>query len=210
MVRYELVVRQEPKRARMSGFRIRDRRPIDPVPIVECIMYDDNDQRSDDFTRAPYLILHVVLLGKDKTEYSSVADSHYSQVLLGQLVSPGHILSDLDGQKGLFFMFSDLSIRTSGQYRLKFVLFDVGNLKGNSASQAVAASEPFMVYSPKTFPGVTESSDLLKCFARQGLQIHIRDGRSNGGGSSSSNGSINGGNQLQRLRSVDTEIQIPA
>ena len=49
----------------------------------------------------------------------------YSQVLVGSLVSPCHVLTDLDGNKSMFFVFNDISVRISGRFRLKFLLFNV-------------------------------------------------------------------------------------
>ncbi|KAJ3014044.1 hypothetical protein HKX48_005382 [Thoreauomyces humboldtii] len=46
-------------------------------------------------------------------------------ILLGGLVSSCHILRDEDGEKGLYFVFPDIGVRTSGLYRLKFNLFVV-------------------------------------------------------------------------------------
>ena len=68
---------------------------------------------------------------------------------------------------------------------MKYFLCFSSHRGGVSSSQATCISDLFTVYSPKTFPGVTESTDLLKCFARQGLQIHIRDGRGSTGSGNS-------------------------
>jgi hypothetical protein len=35
-------------------------------------------------------------------------------------------------------------------------------------------SEPFTVYSAKKFPGMTESTALSRCFAKQGIKIPVR------------------------------------
>lgn len=39
-IRYELLVVQQPKRARMCGFGDKDRRPITPPPCVKLIITD--------------------------------------------------------------------------------------------------------------------------------------------------------------------------
>lgn len=45
--------------------------------------------------------------------------------LLGTVVSSAYQLTDLDNEPGVFFVFPDLSIRTEGQFRLKFKFIDL-------------------------------------------------------------------------------------
>ncbi|KAJ3130887.1 hypothetical protein HK101_004902, partial [Irineochytrium annulatum] len=47
------------------------------------------------------------------------------QVLSGGLISNCHILNDINGTTGVFFVFSDLSVRIGGKFRLKFMLFNL-------------------------------------------------------------------------------------
>lgn len=51
---------------------------------------------------------------------------HLSQNLIGNNVQSGQLLEDLDGKHGIFFIFSDLSVRNEGWFRLKFTLFNMG------------------------------------------------------------------------------------
>lgn len=44
------------------------------------------------------------------------------QTLVGSVVSPCMLLRDLEQREGHFFVFHDLSIRTPGQYRIRFSL----------------------------------------------------------------------------------------
>ncbi|TPX63156.1 hypothetical protein SpCBS45565_g06821 [Spizellomyces sp. 'palustris'] len=106
---------------------------------------------------------------------SSTPDqSRYYQSLVGSTVVPCEILRDTDGQLGMFFVFHDLSVRTKGQYRLKFLLVHL-NLEGKvSEAKGSLMTDTLDVFPPKTFPGMTESTRLSKCFARQGVPIHIR------------------------------------
>ncbi|KAJ3173200.1 hypothetical protein HDU88_004661 [Geranomyces variabilis] len=122
-------------------------------------------------------------------------------ILLGSLVSACHILRGEDGVKGLYFVFPNIGLRTSGRFRLKFSLFIIetfdkaGNSNSppssagapNSAttkspyptpshtSRASVFSNPFQVYSPKRFPGMAASTALSRLFAQQGIRIHLRD-----------------------------------
>lgn len=51
--------------------------------------------------------------------------SRYCQSLVGSTVAPCEVLLDTNGQEGMFFVFHDLSIRTQGQYRLRFLIVDL-------------------------------------------------------------------------------------
>ncbi|KAI9104560.1 velvet factor-domain-containing protein [Phlyctochytrium arcticum] len=358
---YELLIRQEPIRARMSGFNNKDRRPIDPPPIIELLERDEDGNLTEvSYTDASLLVLHASLctadtmveafprnpvppqppaaqhqtslpspssLGRDppplqnqleaaldavsagltistkrepdtsifgtsanptfrvgttagmSTPFDTSSDlppppssttlqqqpptpptttttptpprttttstTHpvppSADVLLGSLVSACHMLRDLEGRKGLFFVLQDVGVRTSGMYRLRFDLYSVADaimpqtystssspssnsptdrfpLKFNTPSGRLTCSPPsspptpppkhvsppwtgsiasgpprqsqatvftnvFRVYSPKTFPGMSDSTPLSKCFARQGIRIHIRtDTRGKGHG----------------------------
>ncbi|KAI8825861.1 velvet factor-domain-containing protein [Fimicolochytrium jonesii] len=196
----ELIIRQQPNRARMCGFGTKDYRPVDPAPILQLVRRD-GDHAVLNYKQATSLVCHAALWSADGTEERSVvlnpgsvavakksdqsqnadpASAHpaptaptgYVSALVGSLVSPCHVLTDIDGTRALFFTFPDLSIRTSGQYILKFSLYDMS--KDASQAMAFAVSEVISVYPPKTFPGMTESSQLAKCLARQGIKLHIR------------------------------------
>ncbi|KAI8801667.1 velvet factor [Cladochytrium replicatum] len=100
--------------------------------------------------------------------------SRYCHTLVGSLVAPCAILTDLDEKEKYFFVFHDVSVRTQGQFRLKFHLIDVDSVIPTASSLHAVLSDPFEIFSPKTFPGMSDSTDLSKCFARQGIPIHIR------------------------------------
>ena len=105
---------------------------------------------------------------------------HHLPILIGTKVNSAVLMNDLDGKPGLFFVFHDLSIRIEGVFRLKFSLIDVEGSQGLVQKSHVAASvfsEPFTVFTPKAFPGMSDSSDLSKAFAAQGLKIPIRKDR---------------------------------
>lgn len=105
-----------------------------------------------------------------------------TRMLEGRLVASANVARDLDGSKACFFVFTDLSIRQEGQFRLSFRLIVLGppptaNSLADVGGRVVAeaATEPFTVYSPRHFPGMTESTELAKCLARQGIQVPIRN-----------------------------------
>ncbi|KAI1315214.1 hypothetical protein EDD11_001102 [Mortierella claussenii] len=98
-----------------------------------------------------------------------------SRNLTGSTVASGNLLSNLENETGVYFVFQDISVRSEGAYTLKFSFTLPPTLDGPpSAVMATVFSEPFMIYSAKRFPGMTESTALSKCFAKQGIKIPIR------------------------------------
>ncbi|KAF5859251.1 hypothetical protein ETB97_003156 [Aspergillus alliaceus] len=68
-------------------------------------------------------------------------------------------------QAAAFFIFSDLSIRTAGLYRLQFRLINWGHVEDTGQPMPILAeawSEPFRVYPAKDFPGMRDSSPLAE------------------------------------------------
>ncbi|KAJ3003445.1 hypothetical protein HKX48_001754 [Thoreauomyces humboldtii] len=197
---YELAVRQQPERARMSGYHNKDRRPMDPTPIVQLLARDPDGEPVDiSYPEAPFMVLHASLWSTDMTtEYTngvtpspanhadslpsasmdmssftasngplsadapspsdlpppvptdperrmSLGSAASMPILLGGLVSSCHILRNEEGEKGLYFVFPDVGVRTSGLYRLKFNLFvveasDMGFRSGAESAAAAAAT----------------------------------------------------------------------
>ncbi|KAJ3139186.1 hypothetical protein HDU90_000550 [Geranomyces variabilis] len=63
---YELVVRQQPQRARMSGYNHKDRRPVDPSPIVQLMARNSEGRQVEiSYPACPFLIVHVSLWSAD-------------------------------------------------------------------------------------------------------------------------------------------------
>ncbi|RKP39253.1 velvet factor, partial [Dimargaris cristalligena] len=178
---HRLIMSQHPLHARMCGFGEKDRRPVDPPPIVQLVVEDENGRPDFEYVQNPFFVLHVTLWSEDQSAERSVIfnDPKYTRVLMGSLVSSPTMLKNPEGELGCYFCFPDLSIRTEGVYTLRFSLFrlDSENELTESTPNAIAEvfSEPFTVYSAKKFPGMTESTELSKAFARQGLKIPIRN-----------------------------------
>lgn len=72
---------------------------------------------------------------------------------MGSLVSSPSLLKNAEGEQGLYFAFPDLSIRTEGQYTLRFSLIKLvsSDFQPNATSKIIAQvfSDPFTVYSAK-------------------------------------------------------------
>ncbi|KAH8149502.1 uncharacterized protein LAJ45_06582 [Morchella importuna] len=165
---YELHIRQGPERARVAGVKEKDRKPVDPPPIIQLKIRDDSDP-AQNYLQSPYYFMCTNL-------YSSVHDSPSPipphQALAGTLVSSLHRLKDIDNSDGGFFVFGDLSVKIEGEFRLRFSLFEM--LKNEVVHIKSITSEPFTVYAAKNFPGMSESTFLSRSFGDQGVRLRIR------------------------------------
>ncbi|KAF9287916.1 hypothetical protein BGZ68_001121 [Mortierella alpina] len=150
---------------------------------------DGDDEQEVSQEQDPLFVLHVSLWSHDGKEVRNMIATpgqsdppKLTRILMGSLVVSPVLLNNAEGVPGWYFSFPDLSIRTEGVYTLKFSLmrfgsYDFLNSEDGHASTLVAEeiSEPFTVFSAKKFPGMTESTELSKAFAKQGLKIPIRN-----------------------------------
>ncbi len=109
---------------------------------------------------SPNLILQVSLRKEDPLTHTHTEavlvdtnDPSYptTRMLEGRLVASANVARDLDGSRACFFVFTDLSIRQEGQFRLAFKLLALGGTGGQVLAEAL--TEPFTIYSPRRFPG---------------------------------------------------------
>ncbi|KAL2752825.1 hypothetical protein ACRALDRAFT_1065854 [Sodiomyces alcalophilus JCM 7366] len=100
---------------------------------------------------------------------------------MGSLAASAFVGEDENGEEGCFFCFSDLSCRTSGEYRLRFSVVVLDPLRGkvgkNSSIRASVMSDVFTVYSAKDFPGMLASTPLTRRLRDQGCLISIKKGK---------------------------------
>ncbi len=97
-------------------------------------------------------------------------------VLLGtQLLQP-EFFQDIDGTPATFFAFTDLAIRSSGNYILtfEFFLLPTRSLETAPARVQVSTSE-FGVFSPRKFTGVGPVSELVRILKAQGMKIRLKN-----------------------------------
>ncbi|KAI8645779.1 velvet factor-domain-containing protein [Parasitella parasitica] len=164
---FHLAVRQQPSKARLCSFKEKvDRRPIDPPPIIQLL----SNQQDDEYLQNPYFFLYATL-----TDGRGETDLHFvngNRTTAGTVVQSLHKLKDHDNTDGGFFIFSDISVRLEGYYRLKFTLYEIEGCFVNRLCSIV--SDVFQVYSPKSFPGMSESTFLTRSFSDQGVRIRIR------------------------------------
>ncbi|KAG2208362.1 hypothetical protein INT46_003686 [Mucor plumbeus] len=151
-----------------------DRRPIDPPPVVQIVMNTSDDTSVERLSAlSSHLFLIAVLVPADgREDQEQLNILLHSKLTVGRTVSSLYTLRDLDGTEGAFFVFSDISVRAEGNYKLRMCLFDIREHTVNYNLSVL--TEPFTVYSAKTFPGMYRSCPLVQNFAKQGLKIRIR------------------------------------
>ena len=188
--RYRIQVRQQPAAARACGFGERDRRVIDPPPIVQLIVNDppspgglSNNYTPDAELRYPFNVVHCTLWNVDgNTDETALtgADKRITRRLMGTLVSSPFVGQDEEGNEGCFFCFPDLSCRTHGKYRLRFVLMrlEPSDLQPEGYTPIIteALSDVFTVFTAKEFPGMRPSTALTRALKRQGCAISVKKG----------------------------------
>jgi hypothetical protein len=181
---YTLIIRQQPAAARACGFGEKDRRVIDPPPILE-LKITDKGTGGPEQDLTGMLALHCTLLNPANQEDETQAlvndtDMQSTRRLMGTLVTSTYQAKDQRGIAGAFFVFPDLSCRVPGRYRLhmKLLRIDLFNMQRGAIHGTVASviTDVFSVFTAKDFPGMRASSALLKALRRQGLNVGVKKG----------------------------------
>ena len=76
-----------------------------------------------DLLNSSHLVMHAILW--HGAENHPVQRIDQDSLVVGNLVAVGTHMLDEKGLEGLFFVFPDLSIRSEGQFRLYFSLYDL-------------------------------------------------------------------------------------
>ncbi|CAO3614581.1 unnamed protein product [Cunninghamella blakesleeana] len=182
---YQLIIREQPQQCRMSGFGEKDRRPIDPAPIIQLKMYNEEEEINLFEYQIPLCVIQASLWSSDCTQQldvvqviqkksSSKVQSNPIRTLTGTLSSSPSLLRDLDDSLGVFFSFPDISVRVAQTYCLKFDLLLISDSSNSAEIVTHVFSDPFIVYPVKDFPGMKESSLLAKYLSKQGLKVSVR------------------------------------
>lgn len=95
------------------------------------------------------------------------------QNFIGQRISTGILLVDpVDNKQRIFFIFPDLAIRTTGEYKLQIDLINMDRYFSIHTSQScvfTTITNGFDVYSSRKFPGVDQPTPLVRSFMAQGI-----------------------------------------
>jgi Velvet factor len=176
--KYSLSVRQQPIAARACGFGERDRRVIDPPPILQFHVEDPTEtgEQITSRLRQAYLIARCTLWDPiadvDASAMPGSIDKRQQRRVMGTLVSSPFVGKDEFNIEGCFFSFPDLSVRTPGKYFLRFTLvaldFTAMHPGHRAPVKAVVYSDPFDVFNAKDFGGMHASTELTKRLKHQG------------------------------------------
>ncbi|KAK9709362.1 hypothetical protein K7432_009089 [Basidiobolus ranarum] len=183
----------------MCGFGDKDRRLVGPLPILELKVLNDEDELMTNLYDVSSLIVHVDLWSEDckrdcnvVVNPTSIPTAHSNEHqgasvmslggpvnvrnLIGSTVSSSYQLKHMSGKPGVFFLFPDLSVRVEGVFRFRFSLWDVMRSWSGEHNNMLTYvfSEPFTVYPPRNFPGMTEVTPLSDWFSGQGMKLSLR------------------------------------
>ncbi|KAH8737780.1 velvet factor-domain-containing protein [Ilyonectria robusta] len=181
---YNLEIRQQPVAARSCGFGERDRRVIDPPPIVQLTINSIYLSKAEINARLkyPHYIMTCSIYDDSGTQDAAFMPEEYRQQrrLMGSLVGAPFVGKDEFGKEGCFFCFPDLSCRTPGAFRLKFSLVMIDPSRASDVVHFPVLIETttnvFTVFSAKDFPGMQASTKLTKRLKEQGCIISIKKG----------------------------------
>ena len=155
---------------------------IDPPPIVQLTVRESPEASADEL-RYPFNVVHCTLWNVSGTTDETALQSQDRKItrrLMGTLVSSPFVGVDEDDKEGCFFCFPDLSCRTNGRYRLRFVLMRIeaneAEPGGYTPILTQITSDVFTVYTAKDFPGMRASTALTKALKRQGCAISVKKG----------------------------------
>ncbi|KAI0864392.1 velvet factor-domain-containing protein [Xylaria cubensis] len=176
--KYTLSFMQQPLHAKAANGKDKDRRPVDPPPILKLEVATDQDPDGV-YKQSPYLIV-VAYLEYGPGQEHGPDTMPPANLMSGTMVSSLHRLKDPGDQEGAFFVFGDLTVRREGTYCLRFDLlqmeFGVSSDPDSLVTVTSVTSNPFRVYSQKNFPKQqkNESTFLTRSFSDQGVRLRVR------------------------------------
>ena len=183
-LKFSLRIRQQPSQARSCGFADKDRRAIDPPPIVQLLIQGEGLSAADLDTylrHDRYVMICTLVDDKGKDAMNLEQDGLRSKRMMGECSAVPFVGADEHREVGCFFAFNDLSCRTPGDYRLSFSVSVVPTLEESKDGIRYPriddiTSDVFRAYNAKMFPGMTESSPLARALKEQGCNISVRKG----------------------------------
>lgn len=193
-IRYSLQVIQQPERARACGSGAKssaDRRPVDPPPIVELRVFEGEQEITFAYN-ANFFLFATLENARAIAPGRAPPTTPSFPVLTGTPVA-GMAYLDRPSPAG-YFIFPDLSVRHEGKYRLSFALYEElkdpkdmdpddrsavnvhpqPGVDAHVSHRLEVKSSPFIVFSAKKFPGLSESTALSRMVAEQGCRVRIR------------------------------------
>ncbi|CCA71359.1 hypothetical protein PIIN_05298 [Serendipita indica DSM 11827] len=178
---YQLVILQEPTAGAAHGSQYLSRVPLAPALIIRLDVLDPSQRRLQVDDEIPFFVCTIQLLDenalpvRDPPDEPSSASAQPSaqRLLYGSLVSSPYSLVDMNGQRGIYFMFPDVSIRTEGKYRLGISLTRLRDHEmtliqsGFVSPLAQVSTQPFTVVNQRNYVAPPRTQLSLH-FANQG------------------------------------------
>ncbi|CED82278.1 cop9 signalosome subunit 7 [Phaffia rhodozyma] len=169
---YKLSVLQQPVRARLSSFKEANEtstsrfNPPNPALRSPSVSASRTRPLTSTTSQAEQI--------RPTDPYPVVKTATGANATAGDWVMSTEMLCDINGGQGSFCVFSKLSIRVPGKFRLRFILYEKNGTSVHKVSSTV--TDPFEVFSPKKYPGMMPSTDLTRYFASQGMKLKLRAG----------------------------------
>lgn len=165
---YLLTVKQHPERAKAANAKDKDRKPIDPPPILQLDV-DPSQDPLQVYITSPYLFVQTFLIGPNDSDPDPDMNT-----LAGNTCTSGHVVKDDRGVHNMMFCLNDISVKKEGTYRLRFCLFKLNTTTGEVEKLTSVCSEPFTTYSGRHFPGMSESTSMTRLLVDAGVRLRLR------------------------------------
>ncbi|KAH9840213.1 velvet factor, partial [Rhodofomes roseus] len=124
---YSIEIVQHPVKTAEFGDATLTRLPLAPPLIARLVVPDHSDAEIVDDPDLSFLVAQVSILSTYDAVPAEAPSGHTSapRLLYGNLVSSPHILRNLQGRQGVYFLFPDVSVRRQGQYQLCVTLLRI-------------------------------------------------------------------------------------
>ncbi|KAG0951026.1 hypothetical protein G6F57_001714 [Rhizopus arrhizus] len=167
-IKHELIIRQQPERAK-EYFMNEIKRPIEPPPILQLNWLNCHEEEEEKkYLQNPSYFI-VVNIVSANTPWVILPSQEY---LSGTITSSLYRLNDLNSTDGGFFIFNDLIIKKQGEFKLHFSLFEITD--GVTVNRKTILSNQFTAYPLKEYPGALEPTILSRSFMDQGIKMRAR------------------------------------
>ncbi|KAG4279538.1 hypothetical protein FPRO04_13638 [Fusarium proliferatum] len=182
---YSLEIRQHPLNARACGFGPKDRRAIDPPPILQLRINDASltPEKIQKELRDRKYVANCFLYDANGThDVTLILDEQQQSIQqLSSRTTSAHFYGKYEaGKEGCFFPFPDLSCRHTGSFQLKFTVMKIDLASAKKVPRQPVLAEvysgSFTVFEANKFPGMQPSTDLAKALNEQGCWIPFKKG----------------------------------
>ncbi|KZT63642.1 hypothetical protein DAEQUDRAFT_101592 [Daedalea quercina L-15889] len=180
---YSIEIVQHPAKAAECGDATLTRLPLAPPLIARLVVSGDSDAGVVEDPDLAFLVAQVSLdsgrepISPETSGHAGSSDT--ARLLYGSLVSSPHILRNLQGRQGVYFLFPDVSVRIRGRYQLCVTLlrlprpdlpeFMGGHRAGAALAQARSLRFDVLPREDYTAPAQTP---LTQYFLQQGARMY--------------------------------------